>query len=107
MKTIERNEMGMQAESNSDLCHRCKWGGVVVARCNCPTLQTRSAWYKTIPRTWTNADTVGRARGLAEAKGLKDFNPAAYMAVTAAVVNGECEFFNPEQEQAESVLQQE
>lgn len=80
-----------------DLCYNCKHGGAVVEQCNCPDLSEPTAWQRIIPRTWSNANIVGRAMGMAEAKGIKDYSPTPYLAVTAAVMNGKCKYFSEQQ----------
>lgn len=66
-------------------------------QCNCPDLQEPTAWRRILPRTWSNADIVGRAKGMAEAKRIPDFSPTPYLAVVAAVMNGHCRYYKPQQ----------
>lgn len=81
----------------TDLCHSCQHGGEVVEQCNCPDLREPTAWRRILPRTWSNADIVGRAKGMAEAKGIPDFSPTPYLAVVAAVMNVHCRYYKPQQ----------
>lgn len=83
----------MQQESNlpSDLCHACQYGGQVVEKCNCPHLR---AW-GVIPRTLKNTLLLSNAEAVAKSKGIEDYNPLCFVAVTAAVVNGFCRYYKP------------
>lgn len=87
--------MNKPNQTTTDLCHACRYGGAVVERCNCPDLSTLTAWQRVVPRTWKNAHIVGMAMGMAEAKGIPDYNPTPYLAVTAAAANGVCQYFAP------------
>ena len=75
-----------------DLCHNCKHGGEIVEKCGCQKL---GAWYNFAPRTWTNADWIGKVKGMAAEKGRADFNPVPSMAVVAAVMEEQCRYYEP------------
>ena len=83
----------MQQENNapSDLCHACQYGGQIVERCNCPYLR---AW-GVIPRTLKNTLLLSNAEAVAKSKGIEDYNPLCFVAVTAAVVNDFCRYYKP------------
>lgn len=76
-----------------DLCHKCKHGGAVVERCNCPDLK---AWV-IMPRTLKNTLALSNAEAVAESKGIKDYKPLPYAAVVAAAVNEKCKYYKPQQ----------
>ena len=76
-----------------DLCHKCKHGGAVVERCNCPDLK---AWV-IMPRTLKNTLALSNAEAVAEGKGIKDYKPLPYAAVVAAAVNEKCKYYEPQQ----------
>ena len=83
----------MQQENNapSDLCHACQYGGQVVEKFNCAHLR---AW-GVRPRTLKNTLLLSNAEAVAKSKGIEDYNPLCFVAVTAAVVNDFCRYYKP------------
>lgn len=81
-------------EQSTNLCHACKYGGQVVERCAAPDLTERGIMPK---RVWKNTILLSAAHAVAEAKGIENFSPLPYVAVVAAVVRGQCRYYEAQE----------
>lgn len=82
-------ENGNKSEIN--LCHACRWGGEIVEQCNCPKLTDR----RIITPTQRHTGLLKGVEVIARSKGIEDFNPLSFVAVTAAATNGKCYYYQP------------
>lgn len=82
--------MGMK----TTLCHSCIHGGQLVERCHSPELTERGVIPK---KAWSSTLLLSNAHAVAEAKGIENFSPLPYVAVVAAVVRGQCRYYEAQE----------
>lgn len=81
-------------EQSTNLCHSCIHGGQLVERCHSPELTERGVIPK---KAWSSTLLLSNAAAVAEAKGIENFSPLPYVAVVAAVVRGQCRYYEAQE----------